>query len=265
MTQRVSIPNGDAVISALPTGRTNGPTILLSNSLGAGLDMWAPQREFLGDHYRVIGYDTRGHGQSNTPRGDYSFGDLTSDAIAVLDHFGIEKADYIGLSLGGMTGLGLALDHSNRFGKIACACARADAPLPFATSWDDRIAAISSGGMDAIWAGTLERWLTPDFMASNPKIVDALAGDFKQTTVAGYIGCARALQTLDYKRRLGDVKTPVLFISGADDMGAASAEMKSMSDATPRSRYQDIPDCAHIANLNQTDACNQILKQFLEF
>ena len=154
---------------------------------------------------------------------------LTADAIAVLDHFGIETADYVGLSLGGMTGLGLGLDHAERFNKIVCACARADNPAAFVRSWDDRIAAISNGGITAIWNGTVERWLTPDFLSTNADLVAQLASDFAQTTVAGYTGCARALQSLNYKHRLGDLILPTLFISGADDFGAPAAEMESMS------------------------------------
>jgi 3-oxoadipate enol-lactonase len=264
MTQRVEITRGGVTLSSLASGKPNGPAILLSNSLGAGLDMWAPQRAMLGQHYRVIGYDTRGHGQSSTPDGSYDFGDLIGDAIAVLDHFDVQTAVCIGLSLGGMTGLGLGLHHPDRFGKIVCVCARADAPPPFANSWDDRIAAISKGGMGAIWPGTLERWLTEGYVRGNPDTVAALADDFVQTTVPGYTGCARALQTLDYKQHLGDMKTPVLYISGAEDLGAASAEMESMHNATPGSTYVDIPDCAHIANLNQPDAFNAALKTFLE-
>jgi 3-oxoadipate enol-lactonase len=225
--------------------------------------MWAPQREMLGKHYRVIGYDTRGHGQSSTPDGPYSFDDLTADAVSVLDHFGVEKADYIGLSLGGMTGLGLGLKHADRFGKIVCACARADAPPPFANRWDDMIAAISKGGMNAIWNGTLERWLTEGYIADNPGTIKSLGDDFVATTVAGYTGCARALQGLDYKKDLGAMSLPVLYISGAEDMGAAPAEMQSMHSATPGSTYVDIPDCAHIANLNQSDAFDAALTSFL--
>lgn len=264
MSGRISIARDGFSLSALATGQQDGPTILLSNSLGAGLGMWAPQRAFLENHYRVIGYDTRGHGQSGTPAGDYNFDDLTGDAIAVLDHFGVETADYVGLSLGGMTGLGLALDHNKRFGKIVCACARADAPPPFATSWDDRIAGISNGGMSAIWPGTLEKWLTQSFIMQNDDTVDALGNDFTSTTVAGYTGCARALQTLDYLNRLGDVDMPVLFISGEDDLGAAPAVMQNMAGTTPNSSYVNIPDCAHVANLNQPDAFNRAIADFLE-
>lgn len=255
---------GEGSISALVSGREDGPTILLSNSLGTGLDMWAPQRELLGEHYRVIGYDTRGHGQSSSPSGDYTFDDLTADAIAVLDHFGVETADYMGLSLGGMTGLGLGLDHGERFNKIVCACARADAPTPFRTSWDDRIATIADGGMPAIWLGTVERWLTRDFIKNNPETVDMLAKEFLQTSVAGYAGCARALQSLDFKHRLTEMTVPVLYISGADDIGAASSVMQEMSFTTPNSLYKDIPDCAHIANINQPIAFNHIIQKFLE-
>lgn len=264
MSDRVTVKNGAVELSVQVSGRESGPVILLSNSLGAGLGMWAPQRKTLDAHYRVIGYDTRGHGQSNTPEGDYSFVDLTRDAITILDHFSVDQADYIGLSLGGMTGLGLGLDHGDRFNKIVCACGRADAPPPFTQSWDDRIAAISAGGMEEIWAGTLEKWLTPDFIAANPEVVDALAADFKVTRVAGYTGCARALQTLDYKKRLGQMSKPVLFISGSEDVGAAPAEMQSMHQATPGSRYVDIPAAAHVANLNQPAAFNVALADFLE-
>ncbi len=265
MSARVEIEHGDVRLSALATGRKDGPAILLSNSLGAGLDMWAPQRAMLEAHYHVIGYDTRGHGQSSTPEGDYNFDDLTADAISVLDHFGIETANYIGLSLGGMTGLGLGLDHAERFNKIVCACARADNPAPLFSSWDARIAAITDDGITAIWNSTVERWLTPDFLGANADLVAKLASDFAQTTVAGYTGCARALQTLNYRHSLGDMIPSTLFISGANDFGAPAAEMASMSTATPNARYVDIPDCAHIANLNQADAFNAALKQFLEF
>lgn len=264
MTERVSVRRNGVTLSAMVSGVADGPAILLSNSLGATLDMWGPQRDFLSRHYRVIGYDTRGHGQSETLDGPYSFDDLTADALAVLDHFEVEKADYMGLSLGGMTGLGLGLNHPKRFGKLICACARADAPPPFANSWDDRIAAITGGGMEAIWPGTLERWLTPQFVEANPEVVEALKQDFLQTTVAGYTGCARAMQQLDYRKRLTEMSVPILYVAGAEDLGAAPEVMNEMYVATPLSEYEKIASCAHIANLNQVDQFNQTIKAFLD-
>lgn len=263
MTARETVRRGDVTLSALATGRADGPALLLSNSLGAGLGMWAPQRAAFEAHYRVIGYDTRGHGHSSAPDGPYSFDDLVADAIAVLDHFGVAQADYIGLSLGGMTGLGLGLNHPDRFGKIVCACARADAPPPFVQSWDDRVAAIEAGGMAAIWPGTLDRWLTPDVIAAEPALVDQLAADFTATSVKGYAGCAGALKGLDYKRHLTKMPVPVLYVAGAKDMGAPAAEMNAMWVATVGSDYVEIPDCAHIANLNRPDAFTDAVRDFL--
>jgi|AntAceMinimDraft_12_1070368.scaffolds.fasta_scaffold01937_4 3-oxoadipate enol-lactonase len=265
MTDRLTVRNGDAQLSVMVTGRADGPAVLLSNSLGAGLVMWAPQRALLDPHFRVIGYDTRGHGQSSAPAGDYSFADLTGDALAILDHLDVDRADIIGLSLGGMTALGLGLDHPDRVGRMVCACARADAPPAFVSSWDDRIAAITAGGMDAIWPGTLDRWLTPEQVEANPIMVAGLADDFNATAVMGYTGCARALQHLDYRRRLTDMNVPVLYISGADDLGAPPEAMHAMWLATPGSEYINIPDCAHIANLNRPDAFNRALQKYLEF
>lgn len=264
MTERISVVRDDVSLSVLVTGQTSGPTVLLSNSLGAGLGMWAPQRKMLEPHYRVIGYDTRGHGQSSTPVGDYDFDDLTADALAVLDHLGVEKADYIGLSLGGMTGLGLGLDSPERIDRIVCACARADAPAPFASSWDDRIASIADGGVAAIWPGTLERWLTEEYINENAARIDALKSDFLMTTPNGYCGCAAALKALNYLPRLTEMTVPVLYVSGAEDMGAPTATMHAMWIATPSSEHKDIPNCAHIANLNQEEAFNRAINNFLE-
>lgn len=264
MIGRIAIANGDVILSAFTTGNPNSPAVLLSNSLGAGLEMWAPQREMLERTYRVIGYDTRGHGQSSTPAGPYDFDDLTGDALAILDHLEIETADFIGLSLGGMTGLGLGLNHADRFGKIVCACARADAPPPFAQIWDTRIAAIEADGMAAIWPGTLERWLTSHFIAENPETVAQLKATFLQTTVAGYSGCARAIQSLDFLRRLDRMTQPTLFVSGAKDTGAPTTVMEDMARAAPGAVHVDIPDCAHIANLNDAEAFNAALRAFLD-
>lgn len=263
MSERHRITRDGVTLSAMITGRPGAPAILLSNSLGATVNMWAPQRALLEPHYRVIGYDTRGHGHSDTPQGVYSLDDLVADALAVLDHFEVAQADIMGLSLGGMTGLGLGLDHADRVGRVICACARADAPPPFATSWDDRIAAIETGGMAAIWPGTLERWLTPGFTKCQDAAVAALHADFLQTTVPGYTGCARALQGLDYRKRLPQMAVPVLYVSGADDLGAAPEVMQDMHAATPGSSYKSIPACAHIANLNQPDSFNHTVMTFL--
>ncbi len=228
------------------------------------MPMWDAQVTWLSEHYRVIRYDTRGHGASDTPTGPYRFDDLVADVLAVLDAFEVQSADYIGLSLGGMTGMGVGLEAPDRLNRLVVAAARADAPPPFVQSWDDRLAAIEAGGVAAIWPGTLERWLTPAFQAAQPEAVGALQGQFLQTTAGGYAGCAAALKELDYLAHLGALTVPTLYIAGSEDMGAPAAAMEAMAAATPGARYVCVPDAAHVVNLDGQAAFDAALKDFLE-
>nr|WP_306268987.1 3-oxoadipate enol-lactonase [Pararhizobium sp. IMCC3301] len=241
-----------------------GPWIVLSNSLGATLEMWAPQMEMLTATFQVLRYDTRGHGGSDAPTGPYDFDDLTGDVIALLDHLEIETAAFMGLSMGGMTGLGLALDHSQRIERLVCADARADAPEGFRTSWDERIAKVERGGLEAIVEGTLSSWLTPDWHAANPQAARNIADMVLCNDRNGYIACCRALQGLDYLRRLPEISVPVLFVGGALDKGAAPEVMQAMADATPDARYHSIEGAAHVANINAPEAFNSAIEPFLK-
>jgi len=261
MNTRVNVPREGFSLSALETGQPEGAeVVILSNSLGAGLGSFDPQRKALEDRFRVIGYDTRGHGLSDAPEGPYSFDELAGDALAVLDHFGVERASYVGLSLGGMTGLGVGLRAPDRITRMVVAAARADNPRPFVQSWDDRIAKIEEGGMAAIWPGTVERWLTDEYRSAHPDVVAELEADFVATSVPGYKGCAEALKRLSYLSRLGDLKLPVLYISGEKDMGAPPSAMEEMAAATPDADYVCIPGAAHFVNRNaETDFTQRLL------
>lgn len=238
--------------------------IVLSNSLGADLSMWDDQIEVLTAKYRVLRYDTRGHGGSDTPGEEASFADLNGDVIALLDHFGIEKAAFMGLSMGGMTGMGLAIDHADRVSRVVCADARADAPAPFQANWDSRIAAVSEGGLEAIVDGTLGSWLTEAWRDANPARVEQIRAMVLANDPQGYIACCHALKGLDCLRRLGDAGAPILYVGGDQDMGAAPEVMQAMADATPGGRYVSIPDAAHVANINAPAAFNAAIAAFLD-
>lgn len=247
--------------------RVDGPSgaewIVLSNSLGADLTMWDDQVEPLSAKYRVLRYDTRGHGRSDTVPGDCSFAELNGDVIALMDHFGIERAAFMGLSMGGMTGMGLAVDHAGRVSRVVCADARADAPVPFQTNWDARIATVEGGGLEAIVEGTLGSWLTQAWRDANPARVAQIRAIVLANDPQGYIACCYALKGLDYLRRLGDAGVPVLYVGGAQDMGAAPEVMQAMADATPGGVYTQIPDAAHVANINAPEAFNAAIAEFL--
>lgn len=251
-------------LAATCSGRgADAPTVLLSNSLGASGEMWQPQLAALEPRYQVLRYDVRGHGHSDAPAGPYSFDDLVGDAIAVLDHFDVQRADFIGLSLGCMTGLGVALSHPQRLRKLIACDGRADAPAPFVQSWDDRIAAIEGGGMQAILAGTMERWFTDATRARVPDFMAQMDAMFLRTSVTGYRGCAEALKTLDYLKDLGDICTPTLYVAGSLDVGAPPDVMRAMAEVTPGSSFIEIANAAHLANVDNPDEFNSAVMTFL--
>lgn len=244
-------------------GPDGAPWLILSNSLGTNLTMWDPQMDALTTNFRVLRYDTRGHGQTGTPREGFTLDDLAGDVIALMDHFDIATAAFMGLSMGGMTGLGLARHHPDRITRVVCADGRADAPEGFRTMWDSRIAAVETGGLAAIVEGTCATWLTPDWFAVDPARTPAIHAMILGNDPAGYIACCRALQGLDHLRHLGEVTIPVLYVGGSEDKGAAPEVMQAMADATPASTYKQIPGAAHIANINQPEAFTAAVLPFL--
>lgn len=238
--------------------------LILSNSLGATMAMWDDQIPALAARYRVLRYDTRGHGGSDAPQGPYSFADLTGDVLALMDHFGIERATFMGLSMGGMTGMGLAIDHPDRVSRVVCADGRADAPEGFRSMWDARIDRVQTGGLAAIVDGTLESWLTADWRAANPTRVAEIARMVQSNDAEGYIACCLALKELDYLRRLPQAGVPILYVGGDQDRGAAPEVMQAMADATPGGVYRQIKGAAHVANINAPEAYLAAIADFLD-
>lgn len=261
---QITVTSGDAELNARVDGVEHLPWLVLSNSLAADLTMWDDQIADFTRTHRVLRYDTRGHGRSSAPAGPYSFDMLVGDMIAVMDHFEIDSADIVGLSLGGMTALGLGLDHAKRVRQLICADARADAPPPFVEGWDQRIAAVTANGMQGILNGTMERWFTAANRASRPDLVERASGMVLGTSTAGYIGCAHALKGLDYLRCLPAMEPETLYIVGGEDTGAPPDAMRAMAAATPHARFEVLPGVAHIANMEDVAGFNAAVAGFLD-
>ncbi len=245
------------------TGQSEGPTLLLLNSLGTTTEMWAPQRELLERFFRVIQMDTRGHGQSPTPPAPYSFDDLVADAFGVLDRNGAQTASVMGCSLGSMTALGMGIKAPERIDRIICTAARADAPPQFKQSWYDRLEILDEKGIVGLWPGSLGNWLTPAFRDTNPDTIAKMESEFLKTTPEGYRGCAMALKDLDYLKDLGDLDVPTLFVAGSEDKGAAPETMRAMAAAAKDGAFVLIPDAGHIINVNAPEAFSVAVMDFL--
>ncbi|MCY3980392.1 MAG: alpha/beta fold hydrolase [Alphaproteobacteria bacterium] len=245
-------------------GEGDKPWIVLSNSLGSTHRMWDGQMDLLTCKYRVLRYDHRGHGESAVSEGEVSWSDLIGDVIAIMDDHGIDRADFMGLSMGLMTGLGLGIHHGGRFGKLVLCDGRADAPDLFQKMWDQRISAIEAGGIEAIADGALAIWLSEDWRTANPDRVTELRTMMVTTPAEGYMACCRCLKTLDYLKDCGDIRNDVLCITGGKDMGAPPDVVKGIAAAIPGARFVEIAGSHHLSNIDGEAAFNAAVASFLE-
>lgn len=253
-----------ATLAARVDGEAGKPWLVASNSLACTLESWDGQMDTFTRTHRVLRYDTRGHGRSSAPGGPYSLATFVADLVRLMNHFGIEKADMVGLSMGGMTGLGLAITHPERLRSLACCAARADAIPPFIESWNTRIAAIrAAGGMQGVVDFTIERWFTEAFRTARPDVIAEARRMILACDTQGYIACAEALKGLDYKRSLGSIKATVLYVAGASDGGAPPATLQEMAALTPGTRFTEVAPAAHIIPMENPEGFNAVLGDWL--
>jgi len=242
-------------------GREDGPTLLFSNSLGTNLSMWDGQMgEAESRGFRVIRYDQRGHGRSDAPASDYSLGRLGEDVIDLLDALGIEKTAFCGLSMGGMTGMRLAIDHPERFSRMAlCNTSSFMPPRDF---WEARIKAVTDGGMEAISDAVVERWLTKEFRGSEIAVTWRVRDMIVATDPTGYVGCCAAIRDMDLRRRLSGIRMPALVVIGARDPATTPEQGEYIATHLPGVR-KAVLDSAHLSNIERRDEFNRIVLGYL--
>jgi 3-oxoadipate enol-lactonase len=245
------------------SGRENAPVVVLSHSLASSLAMWDPQMESLESHYRVLRYDTRGHGGSDAPKGAYTLDQLGEDAIGLLNALNIDLVHWVGLSMGGMIGQCLALNHADRFQSLVLCDTAAIIPEEAQAVWEERMDTARNKGMAALLQETLERWFTLPYLSQNSPGVALIRNHFLATPVMGYIGCSEAIRNLNYLERLSEIKIPTLIMVGEDDPGTPVAASKAMYERISGSRLVVIPSAAHLSNIERADDFTSALIEFL--
>ena len=245
------------------SGKTDAPMVVLSHSLACSMLMWDSQLELLEAQFRVLRFDTRGHGCSDAPQGSYTLQQLIDDAIGLLDGLGIDRVHWVGLSMGGMIGQGIALHHSSRLESLVLADTAAIIPDEAQPVWQERIDAVRKQGMHAVAESTLERWFTPNYLEQNPPEIEPIRQQILATPVAGYIGCSEAIRRLNYLDQLSAIQIPTLIMVGADDPGTPVAASEAMHAKIKDSKLVVIPDAAHLSNIEQTQIFNENLIAFL--
>ena len=242
----------------------NGPWVTLSHSLSCDLTMWDALAASLAPTFTVLRYDTRGHGGTSAPEGDYSFGQLTADLTGLLDALKVGRTHFLGLSMGGMIGQHLALAAPQRLERLVIANSTSRIPPEAGPLWDERIAIVRSHGCAGVVEGTLGRWFTPGFRQSRPDATAPIARLIANTPPAGYIGCAAAIRHLDITSRIGAIKAPTLVIAGAEDPGTPPAMSEAIAAAIPGARLEVIPSASHLSCIEQPEIFNRLVTDFLK-
>ena len=242
-------------------GPENAPVLFCSNSLSSDLTMWDPQVAALKDRYRIVRYDSRGHGRSVAPARPYSIAELGRDAIAILDALGIAKAHWLGLSKGGMVGQWVATHHGSRLGKVILANTAACMGPP--DLWNGRIAMVTGGGMAAIVDATVQRWFTGRFLAGSPPVTAAVREMIRTTPAQGYQGCCAAIRDMDQREAIRAITNQVLVIVGAHDPATTPAAGELIAAHIPGARAVTL-DAAHLSNLEQPEAFTNAVAAFLD-
>jgi len=246
------------------SGKENEPVVVLSHSLGSSLAMWDPQMEILEARYQVLRYDIRGHGGTDAPEGAYSLDELGDDAIGLLDALGIDVVHWVGLSMGGMIGQCLALNHTNRLRSLVLCDTAAKIPDEAQPVWQERMDTARDKGMQALVQETLERWFTLPYFGKSPGGVELIRKHFLATPVLGYIGCSEAIRVLNYLENLSDIQIPTLIMVGEDDPGTPVAASEAMHERIPGSSLVVLHSAAHLSNIEQAEAFNRALMGFLQ-
>jgi 3-oxoadipate enol-lactonase len=246
------------------SGKKGAPIVVLSHSLSSSLLMWNPQMDALNPHFRVLRYDIRGQGASDAPSGAYTLEFLGEDVIKLLDNLNMNNVHFVGLSMGGMIGQYLALNHSHRLKSLALCNTAAIIQAEAQPIWQERIDKALARGMEAQVDETMERWFTPAFLKQGSPMLDIIRKQILATSVQGYIGCAEAIRKLNYLDRLSEIKMPTLIMVGEDDPGAPISASEAMHERISNSKLVILPSARHLSNVEQTEAFNAALLSFLK-
>ena len=243
-------------------GPEHGRVVLLSNSLMSNYTMWDWTIPALTDRYRVLRYDTRGHGGSGTTPGPYSIPMLADDAAALLDSLGIGAAHIVGLSMGGM----IAQQLGARYGDKVLSLSLCDSAseMPPRSLWEERLAIAVRDGIPGLVDGTLKRWFTAPFAARAPDDIAKVRAFILGTGVEGYMACAAAVRDMAQTTMLLKIKAPTLVMTGRQDPACTVDQSTVMHRMIDGSRMVILEDAAHLSNIEQPAAFNQALRSFID-
>lgn len=245
-------------------GHEAGPVVVLSHSLGSHSGIWDPQVSVLGRRFRVLRYDTRGHGASGVPQGPYGLDQMAEDVRGLLDALRIERAAFVGISMGGMIGQVLALHHPERLHALVLCDTTSEVPAAARPMWEERVRVTRTKGMEPHVEPTVERWFTEPFRRTHPDVVDRVREMIRDTDPEGYVACCQAIEDLQLTDRLPEIRVPTLVVAGAEDPTTTPEVARGVHGRIEGSELSVLESAAHLCNMEQPEAFNRAVGDFLE-
>jgi 3-oxoadipate enol-lactonase len=242
-------------------GDQRAPVLILSNSLATTHAMWEPQVTDLTKHFRLVRFDRRGHGKSSVPKGPYSMERLGRDVLALMDGLGITRANWCGLSMGGMEGMWLGANAPERFERLILS--NTSSYFPDKTVWNDRLKFVRDKGLGALVNANMERWFTKSFRERSPDTIARMSEMFVATPLEGYIACGEAVRDMDHRALLPKVAVPTMVIAGRHDPATTLEAGEYIRDNIPGAALT-VLDAAHISNIEQPAAYTAAVLGFLK-
>jgi 3-oxoadipate enol-lactonase len=240
-----------------------GPPVMLSHALGLDLHMWDDFAARLAADRTVLRYDQRGHGGSARPPGPYALDDLVDDAARLIREWGRGPIVFIGLSMGGMVGQGLAVRYPELLRGVVLANTTARYPDAARPVWATRIGSVEQGGMAAVADAVVERYLHADYRATHPAEAAALRAKLLRADPAGYVAACHAVAGVNWLERLSTVRTPALVIAGARDAGATPEMAKAIAERIAGAELAVLEDASHLSVAEQPERFAELVQRFL--
>jgi 3-oxoadipate enol-lactonase len=238
-------------------GREHLPVLVLSNSLGTTLEMWDDQAAELAEHFRLLRFDSRGHGRSAVPQGPYSIDQLGRDALELLDRLGLERVSFCGLSLGGMTGMWLAVHAPERIDRLALCSTSAH--MPPRSAWIERAEVVRSEGMAAIADASIDRWFSAAGQQERPEAVERVRQGLLACPAEGYAASCEAIGDHDLRAEIRRIRAPTLLIVGDEDPSTPPTHAQAIADAVEDVRLVEIPRARHLLNVEHPARVTELL------
>lgn len=252
---------GSVLLHYRMQGPMGAPTIALVNSLGTDARIWDSVIEGLVPRYRVISYDKRGHGLSDAPAGEYRLEDHVDDLAGLLDHLGVQSLVMAGVSVGGLISQAYALRHPERLrGLVLCDTA---AKIGDVAAWEQRIAAVRSGGMDSLVDAVMERWFAAVYRREKPDQLAGWRNMFMRIPAHGYANTCATLRDADLREKVHAIRTPTLVVAGDQDLATPVELVRDTAERIPDARFVEIANAGHIPSIEQPETLIELMQSFL--